>query len=55
MASEEVDMTLKLVEAKAMGQGEREGGSFSLLFAGPAEPMLEQAVGSSGTPGDGQA
>ena len=44
VASDELDMRLKLVEAKLMGQGERDGGSFSLLFSGPAEPILEQAV-----------
>ncbi len=44
VASDEVDMTLKLVEAKKMGQGEREGGAFSLLFSGPAEPVLEQGL-----------
>ncbi len=44
VVSDDVDMTLRLVEAKVMGQGNREGGSFSLLFAGPAEPVLEQAV-----------
>ncbi len=44
VASDEVEMTLKLVEAKIMGQGQREGGSFSLLFSGPAEPMLEQGL-----------
>ena len=44
VASDEVDMTLKLVEAKKMGQGEREGGAFSLLFSGPAQPQLEQGL-----------
>lgn len=35
---------LELVEVKKLGQGERDGGSFSLLWQGPADPFLEQAT-----------
>ena len=44
VTSEDVDMSLKLVEAKGTAHGEREGGAFTLLFSGPAEPMLEQGL-----------
>jgi hypothetical protein len=39
-----VDLALVSAEAKPAGPGIREGGAFSLLFHGPAEPMLEQAI-----------
>ncbi|GAB4527174.1 MAG: hypothetical protein Tsb0019_29190 [Roseibium sp.] len=38
------DVELSLVEVKAMGSGEREGGAFSLLWQGPPQPVLEQAT-----------
>ena len=44
VASDEVDMSLKLVEAKGTAHGEREGGAFTLLFAGPEAPQLEQGM-----------
>ncbi|WP_269580822.1 DUF6916 family protein [Roseibium sp. Sym1] len=37
-------LELSLVEVKAMGSGEREGGAFSLLWQGPSEPVLEQSI-----------
>lgn len=37
-------VALSLVEVKAMGAGEREGGAFSLLWQGPSEPVLEQST-----------
>ncbi|MEM7427440.1 MAG: hypothetical protein AAF441_15200 [Pseudomonadota bacterium] len=42
--SDEVDMSLKLVEAKAMAHGKREGGAFTLLFSGPEDPQLQQGM-----------
>ena len=38
------EVELSLVEVKAMGAGEREGGAFSLLWQGPPQPVLEQAI-----------
>lgn len=35
---------LELIEVKKLGQGERDGGSFSLLWQGPQDPFLEQAT-----------
>ncbi|WP_076450566.1 DUF6916 family protein [Roseivivax lentus] len=40
----ETTLEARLVEAKAMGTGLREGGAFSLLWQGPAEPALVQAT-----------
>ena len=37
-------LQLSLVEVKAMGSGEREGGAFSLLWQGPTKPVLEQSI-----------
>lgn len=42
--SVEGGLALSLVEVKAMGQGEREGGAFSVLWQGPAEPILGQSM-----------
>ncbi|MBL4802113.1 MAG: hypothetical protein JKY45_09475 [Emcibacter sp.] len=38
--------TLELVldNSKTLGEGQREGGPFSLLFKGPKEPMLAQGT-----------
>ncbi len=38
------EVRLSLVEVKSMGSGEREGGAFSVLWQGPDEPVLEQAI-----------
>ena len=39
------NLALELIEAKALGAGaEGERQSFSLLFRGPAEPLLEQQI-----------
>jgi hypothetical protein len=35
---------LELIEVRKLGQSERDGGSFSLLWQGPLDPMLEQAT-----------
>lgn len=40
----EAAVSLKLIEVKKMGSGEREGGAFSLLWQGPAEPALMQEM-----------
>ncbi len=37
-------VSITLDEAKRLGAGEREGGAFSLLFSGPAEPLLSQGI-----------
>lgn len=37
-------LKLSLVEVSQMGAGEREGGTFSLLWQGPQKPVLEQAT-----------
>lgn len=37
-------LQLSLLEVKAMGSGERDGGAFSVLWQGPVEPMLEQSI-----------
>ena len=37
-------LSLVLEEANALGQSMREGGSFSLLFRGPLEPLLPQGI-----------
>lgn len=37
-------ITLKLIEVKKLGSGEREGGAFSLLWQGPATPILSQEI-----------
>ncbi|WP_019962357.1 DUF6916 family protein [Woodsholea maritima] len=37
-------LTLELIEVKAMGQAEREGGAFAILFQGPPQPKLDQAT-----------
>ncbi len=37
-----VDLTL--IETTELGAGERPGGAFSLLFAGPREPLLDQGI-----------
>ena len=47
-------LQLSLVEVKAMGSGEREGGAFSVLWQGPREPMLEQAIYRLFQPGFGE-
>lgn len=39
-----VDLVLASADAKGGGAGLREGGAFSLLFHGPADPMLLQAT-----------
>lgn len=36
------DLALTLTEAKALGQGQREGGAFSLVFVGSKDFTLEQ-------------
>jgi len=38
------ELQLSLVEVRAMGSGEREGGAFSVLWQGPKEPVLEQSI-----------
>ena len=35
---------LTLEAAEPLGQAQREGGAFRLVFRGPAEPLLEQAI-----------
>ncbi|MBZ4024119.1 hypothetical protein CKO11_16865 [Rhodobacter sp. TJ_12] len=35
---------LKLIEVKAVGAGLRDGGAFSLLWQGPNDPFLPQAI-----------
>ncbi|MFD2173433.1 DUF6916 family protein [Rhodobacter lacus] len=35
---------LKLMEVMAVGAGLRDGGAFSLLWQGPSEPFLPQAI-----------
>ncbi|KZM49052.1 hypothetical protein [Labrenzia sp. OB1] len=37
-------LLFSLVEVKPMGSGEREEGAFSVLWQGPPEPVLEQAI-----------
>lgn len=37
-------LQLSLLEVKAMGAGERDGGAFSVLWQGPMEPVLEQSI-----------
>jgi hypothetical protein len=37
-------VTLTLEEARPLPQSVREAGSFALLFRGPPEPMLPQAI-----------
>lgn len=37
-------LELRLEEARPLGHGVREGGAFSLLFLGPARPILPQAT-----------
>lgn len=37
-------VTLILGEAQPLGPTQREGGSFSLVFVGPQEPVLPQAI-----------
>ncbi|WP_422377469.1 DUF6916 family protein [Roseibium sp.] len=37
-------LQLSLLEVKAMGSGERDGGAFSVLWQGPVEPVLEQSI-----------
>ena len=42
--SVEPPVEIRLVEVKAMGSSEREGGSFSLLWQGPSAPFLPQST-----------
>ena len=44
IVSLEKAVDLELVEVKKLGQGERKGGAFSLLWQGPAAPVLQQAT-----------
>ncbi len=37
-------ITLKLIEVKKLGTGERDGGAFSLLWQGPQTSALPQGV-----------
>lgn len=43
-AADGTDISLVLKEAKPLGNALREGGAFSLTFAGPAAPLLPQAI-----------
>ena len=43
-ALEDGGVTLTLAEAAAMGSGARDGGAFSLVFEGPEETPLDQAI-----------
>lgn len=38
------EIQLTLIEVKKLGQGERSGGAFSLLWLGPSTPILPQAT-----------
>lgn len=38
------EISLTLSEAKQLGQSERQGGSFALVFEGPGDLHLEQAI-----------
>jgi hypothetical protein len=42
--SVDTEVCLELMEVKKLGQGEREGGSYSLLWQGPKTPFLSQAT-----------
>ncbi|MEP4037045.1 hypothetical protein [Pseudophaeobacter sp.] len=44
ITSSEAAVTLKLIEVKKLGAGEREGGAFSLLWQGPQISLLPQGV-----------
>jgi len=44
ITSAEVAVTLKLIEVRKLGAGERDGGAFSLLWQGPQTPLLSQGV-----------
>ena len=45
-------LSLVLEEANPLGQSMREGGSFSLLFRGPLEPLLPQGIYTLRNEGD---
>lgn len=44
IATDAGSVSLALEAAEPLGAGERHGGAFELLFRGPREPVLEQAV-----------
>lgn len=37
-------MALSIAEISAIGRSERDGGAFSVVFRGPAEPAVDQAI-----------
>ena len=37
-------MPLEIADINAMGQSERPGGAFSVLFRGPKSPVIDQAM-----------
>jgi len=40
----DTEIKLELMEIKKLGQGERSGGAYSLLWQGPTSPILPQAT-----------
>lgn len=44
LPAEDGELMLRLDEVQSRGVAERQGGAFSLLFSGPREPLLQQAI-----------
>lgn len=40
----EESMSLEVAEVSPLGHSKREGGGFSVLFRGPREPVIDQAI-----------
>lgn len=44
LTAEDLDLELALERIDPLGQAVRDGGAFSLVFLGPAEPVLPQRI-----------